>query len=83
MRSGGNAPQRRANTSQQFRRAERLVDEIVGARIQGPHFVGLRIANGEHNDSHAGTRTDLAAGSQAAHAGHIHVEQDQIGMVIA
>ena len=89
MRAGGglrrsrNPSQRRTDASQQLGRAEGLVDEVVGARVQGFHFVLLGVAHGEHDDPHAGAGADLAAGSQSAHARHIHVEQDQVGMIIA
>ncbi len=83
LRRSWNPSKRRTDASQQLGRAERLVDEVVGARVQGLHFVGFGIAHGEHDDSDAGAGADLAAGSQSAHARHVHIEQDQVGMIIA
>ena len=77
------AAQRGADARQQFRRAERLGDVIVGAGVERGHFILLGIAHRQHDDRDLGAGADGAARLQAAHPRHVHVEQNQVEAVRA
>ena len=65
-------------------RAERLDDVVVGAGLEALLDVGLLGAGGQHDDRqavHVGVLPQRAGGVEAAHAGHHHVEDDQVGLL--
>src|SRR2546422_4284124 len=72
------SPERGADTSQQLGRAERLGYIVVGARVQRLDLVGFRITNGEHDYGNIGGCPDDAASLQTVHAGHVHIENNEI-----
>ena len=79
---GGRAPHGGANARQQFLDAEGLGDVIVGAGIERGHFVLLGIAHREDDHRNVRAGADRAAGFQAVHAGHVHIQQHQGGHLL-
>ena len=79
----GQPPQGGADSGQEFRRAKGFRHEIVGAGIQRGDLILFGVPNREHDDSDAGSRSDLPACGQATHARHIDVEKYKIRMELA
>jgi hypothetical protein len=50
-----------------------------GAGIERGHFVLLRVAHSQHDHRDVGSGAQRAAGLEAAHARHVHIEQHQAG----
>ena len=75
--------ERGADAREKFFDAERFYDVVVGAGVESGDFVALGIAHGEHDDGRVGGFANFFAGFEAADAGHVHVEQDEIGFVFA
>src|SRR4051812_2082261 len=64
--------------------AERLDDVVVGAGLEALLDVRLLGASGQHDDRqtvHVGVGAQGAGSVQAAHAGHHHVENHQVGLL--
>ena len=77
--------QRGSDLAIEVRELERLVDVRVGAVERRRHLVQVLADTGEHH--HAGVRErdrfpDLATHFPAAHAGHHHVQNDQVRQVL-
>ena len=73
------AANRRADAGNQLPRAEGLGDIVVGAQFQRLHLILFRVAHREHEDGQPGRQGAHAAQRlDAADAGHIHVEQDNV-----
>ncbi len=81
--AGRRAPQRCADSSEQLLRPERLGDVVVGAGIERLDLIGLGVPHRQHDDRDFGVGPDQAAGLDAAKAGHVHVEHDQIDALAA
>src|SRR5271167_5173327 len=81
--SRGMSAQRGAHAGEEFFDAKGLYDIVVGASVEGEHFVALGVAYREHDDGSAGKAANFAAGFDAAHAGHVDVQQDQVGLGFA
>ena len=75
--------QRGANARQQLGHAEGLGDEIVGSGIEGTHLILLAVANGQHDDGDFRGGPELAAHLQAAHTGHVHIEEHEVKTLLA
>ena len=74
--------ERGANTREKFLDAEGLGDVVIGAGIERNDFVPFGVAHGEHDDRSIAGTANFAAGLNAADAGKIHVEKNQIGFVL-
>ena len=72
------AAKRRANACQQFFHSERLRNVIIGAGIERTHFVFFRAAHGQNDDRDTRAGAYFAAGLEAVHSRHIHIENDEI-----
>src|ERR1700712_226496 len=78
------AGEHRGDPRRKLPRAERLDDVVVGAGLEALLDVGLLGAGGQHDDRqtvHVGVGTQGAGSVQAAHAGHHHVENHQVGLL--
>ena len=64
-------------------RTKRLHDIIVCAGIERLHLVAFSVSHGEHDDGNIARAADFAARLQAGPPRHIHVEQNQIGPLVA
>lgn len=78
----GAAAQQRADAGEQLVQLERLHQVVVRPRVQAGHPVADRVAGRQHQDGGQVTRAaDAAGGGQAVHAGHLDVQDDQVGPV--
>ena len=57
---------------------ERLGDVVVGAGIERGHLVLFGIAHRKNDHRNVRAGTDGTAGFQASHAGHVHIQNDQV-----
>jgi hypothetical protein len=57
---------------------ERFYYIVVGSGIESMNLVLLRISDGDHDDRPAEGRSNLAACLKPVHAGHVHIQQNQI-----
>ena len=76
--------QQRAHAREQLGLAHRLAEEIVGAGVEALGALLGRVERGDEDDRQHRVRrvgADLAADVVAAHAGHHHVEQDEVGLL--
>ena len=76
----------RAHARAHDRRADGLGDVVDGARFEALDFVVAVVQRGDEDDGHGGQqRIGLQRGADfiTAHAGHHHVEQDQVGAFLA
>ena len=70
------------DAAEQVREVDRLGDEVIGAHLAGPVVVGGLVLGRQDEDRavrRGGIRLEGAADLVAVHAGHHHVEQDQVG----
>jgi hypothetical protein len=70
--------QGRSDTRQKFAYCKGFHDVIVGSRIERQDLVVFRISDSEHDDRSAKRQSNLAAHLKPVHAGHIHIQQNQI-----
>ena len=62
---------------------QRLADEIVGAKLErGLHVVKLRVGRDHDDRRRVGSFLDLFENLDAAHVGHAHIEQNQVGRLV-
>ncbi len=74
-----NAADRGADAGDQFASAEGLGDIVVGAQFERLDLLLFAVAHGKHENGQAGGEgTDAAQGFNAADAGHIDIEQDDV-----
>ena len=73
--------QGRSDACQEFAHCEGFYDVIVGPGIEGENLVLLRISDGDHDDRTSEGQSNLAACLQPAHAGHVHIQQNQSGVL--
>ena len=74
--------QQRAHAREQLGLAHRLAEEVVGAGVEALGALLGRVERGDEDDRQHRVRrvgADRAAHVVAAHAGHHHVEQDEVG----
>src|SRR5439155_3654704 len=75
-------PQRRADTRHELDAVDRLAHEVVGARLEREHPVLRMVEGGDHDHGQKPApwaRFDTPADLIAVHAGHLYVEQDEVG----
>ena len=77
-RQAAGAAQDDLDACQQFARAERLGQVVVGAHLQSDDAVGLLAARGEHDDRDVGVGAQVAAQREAVVAGQHQVEHHQV-----
>src|SRR5690349_8166420 len=70
--------ERRADAGDQLGHLERLLDVVVGARLQPHHDVDRVAAGRQHHDRGRRFAADLAADLETVHPGQHDVEQDQV-----
>src|SRR5436190_12742605 len=70
--------QGRSNTCQEFAYCEGFYDVIVGSGIESMNLVLFRISDGDHDDRTSEGQSNLAACFKPAHAGHVHIQQNQV-----
>ena len=78
--------QQRAHAREQLVLADRLAEEVVGAGVEPLGALLGRVERGDEDDRQHRVRrigADRAADVVAAHAGHHHVEQDEVGLLAA
>ena len=71
--------QRRADACQQFHRAERLGEVIIGAEIQRFGLVVLGDAGGNDDDGHAAPAADAFDDADTVHIRQTEIQQDAVG----
>ncbi len=72
----------RRHARDEFLRAERFGDVVIGAQFEAAHAIGLFAARRQHHDRRAGCPRFLAHGlahEQAVHARQHQIEQHEIG----
>ena len=74
------AAQQGGDLRQKFPLGEGLGQKIVAPAAVGGEAVGLGGFGGQKQDRHVGERADAVAGLKAVHAGHHHVQHDEIGL---
>ena len=75
------APQQGADASDQFIRAERLHEIIIGAGVEAVNAIFNLSFRREHQHRHGiGEATQLGADLEAIQLRHHHVEQDEVGL---
>ncbi len=75
------APERRAHTRQQLRRAERLGHVVVSARIERGDLLLFHGASGEHDDRHGRPLAHASNQREAIPIGQPQVDEHQVGLV--
>ena len=79
LRNCPRAAQYGVDASKQFANRKRLSDVIVGAQFQSHDLVYFLSSRGQHDDrDRRPLALELFANIQPAHAGHHHVENDQV-----
>ena len=77
-RQAARAAQDDLDARQQFARAERLGQVVVGAHLQADDAIGFLAARGQHDDRDVGVGAQRAAQREAVVAGQHEVEHDQV-----
>ena len=76
-------PQRRLDASHQLDALDRLGHEVIGSRLERRDAVGDAVQRRDHHDrdeAAIGIGLDAPAHLVAVHAGHLHVEQHEVGL---
>src|SRR5258708_9600424 len=72
-------PQSSSNACQEFAHCEGFYDVIVSSGIERVNLVLFRISDSDHDDGTREVQSNLAACLKPAHAGHIHIHENQSG----
>ncbi len=76
------APQQGADPGEEFVQFEGLDQVVVGPGVQPGHAVTDRVTGRQHEDRRRVTgAADAAGGGEAVHAGHLDVQDHQVGPV--
>ena len=75
--------QQRRDAGDQLPHAERLGEVVVGADAEPGQHVGLLDARGQHDHRHRTVGLDPPADLEAVVPGEHHVEDDEVGLVLA
>jgi hypothetical protein len=59
--------------------AKRLDDVVIGARVQRPHHLRLRVRRGDHDDRHRADRPQHPQRFPAVKVRQAEIEQDHLG----
>jgi hypothetical protein len=70
--------QGRSDACQEFAHCEGFYDVIVGPAIESENLALLRISDSDHDDRTGEGQSNLAACLKPTHAGHVHIQQNQI-----
>ena len=70
--------QHRRHPQREFARAERLRDVVVRTELESGDAVLLLAEGGQHHHRHIAAAAQLPADLEPAHAGHHHVQHDEV-----
>src|SRR5579885_503549 len=72
-----------SNTRKQFLDSERLHHVVVRSGIERRHFIAFGVAHRKHDDRRLGRTADFAARLDSSDPGHVHIEQNEVGLILA
>ena len=79
----GEAAQHRLDPLDQEPLRERLPDEVVGAHLEAEQLVDLLVLGGQEDDRQVGFLAQAPQELHAVHAGHLDVEDGEVGRGVA
>ena len=83
MNDLGVPAEQRANASDQLARGERLREVIVGTELEANDLVDLGVARRQHQDRHVTLAPDPPADLEPVNVRQHHVEDDDLGPILA